>query len=266
MRLLQLSDPHLLADPQGWCRGRQPLPLLRHALAQAHAQLEAAGTPADQLLISGDLCQDESWGGYMRLKEAIDGSPFARLDPPWLLPGNHDHGLRLRSALGRRALLAPRLVESRGWQVLLLDSQLSGSVAGRLGARQLAWIEAVLAGSDLPLLVAVHHPPGPIGDPDFDAIALDDGESLLELLAASGRCRAVLFGHIHQHWAAVRRTDRDSGAALQLWGCPSTLCAFPAVQPCPLDRPQDPGGRLLELLPGGEIRQTLLRWSLPLDP
>ena len=173
MRLLQLSDPHLLADPQGWCRGRQPLPLLRHALAQAHAQLEAAGTPADQLLISGDLCQDESWGGYMRLKEAIDGSPFARLDPPWLLPGNHDHGLRLRSALGRRALLAPRLVESRGWQVLLLDSQLSGSVAGRLGARQLAWIEAVLAGSDLPLLVAVHHPPLPIGDPGFDAKLAD---------------------------------------------------------------------------------------------
>lgn len=266
MRLLQLSDPHLLADPHGVCRGRQPLPLLRHALEQAHAQLMAAGTPPDQLLITGDLCQDESWGGYVRLAEAIAASPFADHGLPWLLSGNHDQPMRLRAALGRRALLAPRLIETGGWQVLLLDSHLSGSVAGRLGSRQLAWIEAVLAESSLPLLVALHHPPCLIGDPGFDAIALEDGASLLALLGSNRRCRGVLFGHIHQHWQAIQGADQAAAGGLRLWGCPSTLCAFPAVQPCPLGRPQDPGGRLLELLPGGEIRQTLLRWSLPRDP
>ena len=39
MRLLQLSDPHLVADPAGFCRGRQPLPQLRHALAAAHHEV-----------------------------------------------------------------------------------------------------------------------------------------------------------------------------------------------------------------------------------
>jgi len=263
MRLLQLSDPHLLGDPRGECRGRLPLPLLRHALHQAHALLEQAGTPADRLLISGDLCQDESWGGYVRLAEAIAASPFADLEPPWLLPGNHDYPGLLRAALGRRALVAPQLVELDGWQVLLLDSHLSGSVAGRLGPRQLAWIEAVLTGSSLPLLVALHHPPGPIGDSLLDGIALEDGALLLAQLVAHDRCRALVFGHIHQHWSGVHRA---AGRELPLLGCPSTLCPFPAVQPCPLDRPQEPGGRFLELLPDGEIRQTLLRWSLPQAP
>ncbi|MEI8251099.1 MAG: metallophosphoesterase [Synechococcus sp. ELA057] len=260
MRLLQLSDPHLLADPQGLCRGRQPYRLLEQALRQAHDQLQAAGTPADRLLISGDLCQDESWGGYRRLEELLAASPFADLPPPWLLCGNHDHPLLLRAALGRQALVAPRTIETDGWQVLLLDSHRSGAVSGRLGTRQLAWISAVLAGSSLPLLVALHHPPGPIGDALLDGIALEDGGPLLDLLAASDRCRAVVFGHIHQHWSGCHRSG---GRELPLLGCPSTLCPFPAVQPCPLGRPQDPGGRLLELLPGGEIRQSLLRWSLP---
>jgi Icc protein len=52
MRLLQLSDPHLLADPQMLYRGRRPLQHLRQALAVARAM----PVLPDLLLISGDLC------------------------------------------------------------------------------------------------------------------------------------------------------------------------------------------------------------------
>jgi Icc protein len=67
----------------------------------------------------------------------------------------------------------------------------------------------------------------------------------------------VVFGHIHQHWQG----QLPGRADVPLLGCPSTLCSFAAVQPCPLGRPEDPGGRLVELLAGGGIRQRLLRWS-----
>ena len=91
--------------------------MLELALQQAWQQLEAAGERPDQLLITGDLCQDESWGGYGRLRELLAASPFADLPSPWLLSGNHDHSLRLRAALGRRAVIAPTEIHCAGWQV-----------------------------------------------------------------------------------------------------------------------------------------------------
>jgi Icc protein len=264
MRILQLSDPHLLADPNGLCRGRPSLALLKHALAATLAQLAQDGTPPDRLLLSGDLCHDESWGGYARLRDLLAHDPS--LPAAALLPGNHEHLLRLRAALGRQAVLAPaRLPLGQGpgsWRLLLLDSHCPGRVGGRLGASQLAWLDRELlqAGDDGAwVLLAVHHPPGPIGDALLDTIALEDGDALLTLLAERPAARGLVFGHVHQHWQGWL----PGPAARPLLGCPSTLCPFPPVQPCPLGRPNDPGGRLLELEASGEIRHRLLRWDLP---
>ena len=58
MRILQLSDPHLVTADQGLVRGRPALAHFERAL-----QLGGALNP----VVTGDLCQDESWGGYARL-------------------------------------------------------------------------------------------------------------------------------------------------------------------------------------------------------
>ncbi len=264
LRILQLSDPHLLADPAGLCRGRPSLALFRHALTAALDQLARDGTPPDRLLLSGDLCHDETWGGYARLRELLAADPT--LPPVALLPGNHDHGMRLRAALGRQVTLAPATVSlGRGaasWRLLLLDSHCPGRVDGRLETVQLAWLERELAQAEAEgtwVLLAVHHPPGPIGDALLDTIDLQDGDALLALLAERPVVRGLVFGHVHQHWQGWL----PGPAGRPLLGCPSTLCSFPAVQPCPQGRPDDPGGLLLELGTAGEIRHRLLRWELP---
>ena len=250
MRLLQLSDPHLLADPEGHFRGRQPWACLERALQQA----SRLAPQSDLLLISGDLCQDESWAGYARLRDRLAAWPT----PVALLAGNHDHPLRLRAALGRQAVLAPAALVIAGVRLLLLSSHRAACVEGWLGERQLAWLADQLAGpSSLPLVVAVHHPPVAIGDPTFDAIGLRDGSALLALLAPQPRLQAVLFGHVHQHWHGTLPGRPE----VPLLGCPSTLCGFGPVQPCPLGRPDDPGGRWLELPPAGGLHHTLLRWK-----
>ncbi len=250
MRVLQLSDPHLLADGQGRYRGRCPLAQLRHGLRQALAQV--GGAP-DLLLISGDLCQDESLGGYVRLRELL--APLAL--PVALLSGNHDHPALLRAALGRRALLGPAVLPLGAWRLVLLESHRPGRVEGWLGEGQLRWLRQELAAAGGPVLVAVHHPPQPIGDPLFDAIALADGAALLAALAAAPAVAMVVCGHVHQHWQGALPGRPE----VPVLSCPSTLCAFPAVQRCPLGRPHDPGARLLELGPTGRWRQRLLRWS-----
>ena len=86
MRILHLSDPHLVAADQGLVRGRPALAHFERAL-----QLGGALNP-DLVLVTGDLCQDESWGGYVRLRRAL--SQHVRCSVA-LLPGNHEHPLLL---------------------------------------------------------------------------------------------------------------------------------------------------------------------------
>ena len=255
LRLLQLSDPHLLRQGQGRYRGRTPLAQLRHGLEQALAQLSA---PPDLLLISGDLCQDESWGGYVQLRNLLTalGLPLA------LLPGNHDHPVLLQAALGRHAALAPTSLRLGPWRLLLLSSHRCGDGGGWLGAGQRTWLRQCLHHDLSPTLVAVHHPPLPIGDPGFDAIGLRDGPELAAILQETSSAAFLLCGHVHQHWQGLLGAE----PGLPVLACPSTLCAFEAVQSCPLGRGQDPGGRLLELHPDGRWSQRLLRWSPWLEP
>ena len=92
MRILQLSDPHLVAADQGLVRGRPSLANFEEALRCGVA------TNPDLVLVTGDLCQDESWGGYVRLRRAL--TKYVRC-PVALLPGNHDHPLLLDAVLGR---------------------------------------------------------------------------------------------------------------------------------------------------------------------
>ncbi|MBM5797074.1 MAG: 3',5'-cyclic-nucleotide phosphodiesterase [Cyanobacteria bacterium K_Offshore_0m_m2_072] len=255
MRLLQISDPHLLADPEGLCRGRRPLQQLRHGLQQL---LASGPGPVDLLLLSGDLCHDESWLGYCQLRDLLLqlGLPMA------LLPGNHDHPQLLRAALGRHGAVAPALVRCGALDLVVLDSHRAGCEGGELGAAQLRWLQALLAERDgRPLVVALHHPPLAIGDPFFDGIGLIDGPALLELLRPVAALKAVLFGHIHQHWQGLLPGRGPALFPVLALGCPSTLRSVAAVQPCPLGRADDPGARLLTITPDGGLQQQLLRWS-----
>ena len=255
-RILQFSDPHLLADPHGFCRGRPPRQALVEGLTQALQQLDQI---PDLLLISGDLCQDESWGGYGRLREVLEELELLDRLPLALIPGNHDHPQLLRAAFGRHCTLAPGLLPLGDWQLLLLNTHRSGTVAGWISPTQRQWMLQQLTALSPPTLVALHHPPVPIGSAELDPIALSQPDPVLEPLLRCSAVRGVVFGHIHQHWfGALPRPQ--GGTPLPLWGCPSSLVAFAAVQPCPLGQADWPGARLLELGDQGEINTTLLRW------
>ena len=251
MRILQISDCHLVARADGMVRGRPALPLLEHALA-----IGASHDP-DLVLITGDLCQDESWSGYVRLKQALSTQLHC---PVAVLPGNHDHPILLDAVLGRTVATAPADLLVNGVRLVLLNSHCCGSSAGLLGSMQLAWLQERLADpirQNHPLVVALHHPPVLIGHPVLDAMPLIDHGQLRSLLIPHSGLRAVVFGHIHQHWQGRWQERPD----VPLLGCPSTLRSFEHVQPCPLNRADDPGGRLLERMPSGALNHQLLRWT-----
>ena len=260
-RLIQLSDPHLLAQANGRVRGQSALPLFRKALDQAFRE------EPDLLLVSGDCCHDETWCGYVRLRDALDDAiqtNSAGAVRFGLLAGNHDHPQKLRAVLGRRWVVAPGIVEAGPWRLLVLSSHRAGGCAGQIGGAQLSWLTSQLKEAQTLgkfVVVALHHPPVPIGDPAMDSIGLLDGKQLMEKLKTYVAVKAVLFGHIHQHWHGVPSLRSD----LSLLGCPSTLASFDPVQPCPLGRASHPGGRVLDLMGDGSVRERLLRWSAEQD-
>ncbi|MFW6732105.1 MAG: metallophosphoesterase [Synechococcus sp.] len=240
--LLQLSDLHLLADPDALYRGIRP----GDALATALHNGAAAASGASLLLLTGDLVQDESWQGYARLRDLLEPLAVAVA----LLPGNHDRPSFLRGCLGRRGTIAPALVPFGDWWLLLLDSHCSGRIEGWVSPGQRRWASAALRQVRGPVLLAMHHPPED----------QHDGGGLLDGLATAGDLRLVCYGHVHRH-------EQRQRGAVTLLACPSTASQFSPRQPCPLGRPDDPGGRLLQLGPGDRWQQQLLRWSSrPTEP
>lgn len=253
-RVVQLSDPHLVGPLAGRVRTKP-------ALAHWDAALDhAIALQPDLLLITGDCCQDESWNGYARLRDSLRRLP--QTTQVAVAPGNHDHPGRLRCCLGARVTVAPAIVRMASWDVILLSSHWSGHTGGRIGSQQRRWLRdwAIKAPTtERPLLLALHHPPIAVGQQDWDAIGLEDRNALIVELQQLTQLKGVVFGHLHQHWHGTLpgRTD------VRLLGCPSTLCAFPAIQPCPQGRCHHPGGRLMELNASGDLAETLVRWVGP---
>ncbi|MFB4203678.1 metallophosphoesterase [Arhodomonas sp. KWT2] len=235
LRVLQVSDTHLYADPAADLAG---VPTSGSARAVLDAAL--AGEAPDLIVATGDLVHDGSAAGYERLRGWLADSGV----PALVIPGNHDDPVAMARCFAEAPVTWRESVSIGGWQVIALDSHVPGEPWGRLGAAQLERLDGHLAAAATPVLVAVHHPPVAVGARWLDGIALADGEALLARLGACGRPAVVIWGHIHQAFEGWY-------GGVRLLGAPSTCIQFaPLSGEFALDiRP--PGWRELTLHPGG---------------
>ncbi|MDX1498107.1 MAG: metallophosphoesterase, partial [Salinisphaeraceae bacterium] len=206
--LVQISDPHLYADPDTEYRGWNT----DQALDALLAFLNSENQPIDALLLSGDLAQDELAATYTRLNEKL--KTFTA--PIFALPGNHDNPPAIREILKAQYLGEAQL---GCWRLLLLNSHQPGITNGFLDDAELARAQAFVNSLDGPGLIAVHHQPLPIGSPWMDSIGLDNGEKLIRIVEAHHQVQGILFGHVHQ---AVDTQQRG----IRLLGCPSSWRQF----------------------------------------
>ncbi|MBP6583831.1 MAG: 3',5'-cyclic-AMP phosphodiesterase [Chromatiaceae bacterium] len=251
-RLLQISDPHLFADPEGDLLGQRTRLTLEGVLNLAQANF---GAP-DQVLLTGDLAQDASPAAYRYLADRCGW--LGR--PCHALPGNHDDPKEMARSLGAGPVDVPHQIDCGSWRLILLDSTLAGKDAGHLATGSLRRLASALAARpQAPTLVVLHHPPVPVGSPWLDGIGLDNPEDLFAILDHQPQVRGLVFGHIHQTFSAER-----NGVALL--GAPSTCIQFlPGSQDFALD-PATPGFRWLELHPDGGIDTGIERIAAYPDP
>jgi 3',5'-cyclic-AMP phosphodiesterase len=238
VRLVQFTDPHLYADEGGQLRGVATFPALLRTLAHARAH----DWPVDAILVTGDLVQDDP-AGYANFRRAFEtlGKPV------YCLPGNHDEPVAMSRELAQAPFVVGGRVDLGAWRVILLDSSVPGSAEGRLGAESLAQLdEALASAAGRHALVCLHHHPVPMSSRWLDRVGLANADEFFRVLDAHRNVRAVLCGHVHQSFDALRRNVR-------LLATPSTCAQFlPHSDEFAVD-PRPPAYRTLTLRSDGTL-------------
>jgi 3',5'-cyclic AMP phosphodiesterase CpdA len=196
MLIAQISDLHFL--PKGTLAfGRVDV---AGCLERAIDHLNALASRPDAVLITGDLTNDGDAAVWAELMAVL-----GRLEAPiYPLPGNHDDRELMRAAFAPLGLFPNEgslrfAVDLGPVRLVGLDSLIAGAPGGRLGAEQLAWLDATLGEvPDRPTLVALHPPPFASGIDHMDAMMLEDGAALAAVIGRHPQVARVLCGHVHR--------------------------------------------------------------------
>jgi 3',5'-cyclic AMP phosphodiesterase CpdA len=190
--LAQISDLHLDGSERASTRAADTVAYLKH-LPQ----------PVDALLITGDIADTAAPAEYDEARSLLADFPA----PVLWAPGNHDARPEYRKALlGLPPSQSPinSLHVVKGVAVLMCDSTVPGSDDGLLDDETTAWIDETLDGlSDIPAMLAFHHPPAAMHHPLPDAYRLQREDELARLLAAHSNVKALITGHAHTAAAAT---------------------------------------------------------------
>jgi 3',5'-cyclic-AMP phosphodiesterase len=212
VRFVHIADTHVAARPEFESYGHATLASLE-ALVDA---INALRFPIDFVLHTGDLVEDRSEAAYRLARRAL-----SRLQLPiFYVAGNHDDADVLQSVMLDRTPVGRRFdygMTVGGVRVAVLDSRGPNDPSGTLTDQQLSELRTLCARDDGPMVIAIHHPPLPIGslwlDNGWEApgggtpnMLLDRGPEFLDAIApARDRIRGVFFGHIHRACQVAHR-------------------------------------------------------------
>lgn len=245
----QITDTHLFADRHQDMKGCVTAQTLQAVLDR----LNLVQPKPDLLLLTGDLSQDETWASYAALRDRI--TPLGI--PAYWIPGNHDIPAVMQQVLVSDLISPEKSWQRAGWNCILLNSAQPHRVEGELSSETLDWLEQQLQQSSLPTLIALHHPPLPIGVAWMDQIGLHQPQRLLETIDRHPQVKLVIFGHIHQESVQERN-------GVRYLGTPSTCVQFAPQDEFTIDdRP--PGFRLLYLHADGSFSTQVERVALSSD-
>jgi 3',5'-cyclic AMP phosphodiesterase CpdA len=205
-----LTDLHF--GPRAMFRGKlRKMSDLAPALAAAFVRRMNEHVRPDLVLVLGDLVEDESLEkDQERYAECL--RVLAGLEAPVRhVAGNHDTihmtEAMLRRAWGRRGPLHYSF-DHGGVHVVVLHTRERRDLDVTVGSEQIAWLRADLEATSLPVVVAMHHAAAEQdlrGNRWFEhaphVALVKERAELRRALAASGRVRVVLNGHLH--WSHV---------------------------------------------------------------
>jgi Icc protein len=244
MKILQLTDLHLFADPTMRLKS---VPT-RETLSEVLAYIDAHERDIDHIVITGDLTHDEQVETYEGLR-AMLGQKCACCQ---IIPGNHDDRALIRQVFPDLVCEGPGpltfSLPGGGWQLIGLDSHVPGLLSGCIDASQLEWLRRELEKHrQQPTALFMHHPPVSVGVTWLDSIGLDEPEGFCRLVETSPQVKLIVAGHVHHVFEG-----RLAQAAV--YTTPSTGVQFLPAFDEPVYEALPPGYRIIEF--NGDAFQT----------
>ncbi len=242
IRIAQISDTHLGQDTSYKLLGMDT----DFSLSEVLKLCASSASPADLILLSGDISNNGYQEAYRRLYELLE----QRDNVVWL-PGNHDSVELMKSVCFER-WYRPR-VAIGNWQIVSLDSSVPGSSRGTLADAQIEFLEETLQlHPDLYTLIALHHHVLPVGSTWLDEQLLSNQQRLFEVISAYPQVRAITSGHVHQSTDTLKD-------GVRVLTSPSTCIQFAPNSREFVVSEEAPGLRWLELYPDGAIETSVER-------
>jgi 3',5'-cyclic-AMP phosphodiesterase len=192
LKFVVMSDLHLLPE------GELSLTLDTGArLEQAIDTVIARYGDADFCVLAGDLADLGQPAAYERLRAVLASLPI----PVHITLGNHDDRAAFLSVFGPDFAAATgkidKVVDVKGYRVILLDSSEPGRVDGVLEPVQIDWLRARLAEAlDRPVIVVIHHNANALHI-HSDTIRMLEPDAFIQALKTHPDIRQVIAGHVH---------------------------------------------------------------------
>ena len=242
MTLVQVTDTHLTGDSDGTLLGMNTERSARQVIDAALASQQP-----DCVLVTGDIAADGQAAAY----EQLNGFFNYRVPTLWL-PGNHDD---VRAQKGAYRDHLKRRIVGRHWDVLMLETQVTGKVGGYFFSAELEALQRAVADAaagDKSLLIATHHPLRALQSTWLDEQAVSNASAALTIMQALSDRVVVVSGHVHQESDAVVQ-------GVRMLTTPSTCIQFaPQSHDFALDDKQ-PSYRRIVLQPNGQIETQVIR-------
>lgn len=200
LKFIVMSDLHLVPE------GELSLTLDTGArLERAVETVIARYGDADFCILAGDLADLGEAEAYRRLKAIIGRLPI----PVHITLGNHDDRPAFLTVFGPEFAngtgKVDKVIDHKGYRVILLDSSEPGRVDGVLEPAQIDWLEARLGeAADRPVIVVLHHNANALHIESDDIRILDEGP-FLDALKTHNDIRQVIAGHVHLTSTATYR-------------------------------------------------------------
>ena len=190
MKVLQISDTHIYEDPDKELGGIHTRDSLSAVMQAATHQYDF-----DLTVLTGDLSMDGSMASYQWLKMKLDSLKH----PYYVLPGNHDNLMHLRTVFDLPTNPYPSLIKHQHWKILLLNTLNKGFVHGSLDDEELERLERYLLDDQTrKTAIFMHHPAVKVGCNWLDKINLKGGRDRFIKIVNRFNVEVVVAGHVHQ--------------------------------------------------------------------
>ena len=214
----------------------------------------------DLIIVTGDLVNRVKSTIYDHIFEVLQATqiPFA------CIAGNHDvtdeNGMDLpffqRELVAQpadRRLLNRHVIESDHWQLLFIDSSITGKVEGEIRSIDIEWLRQQLTVCPKPALIALHHHIIPVDSAWIDTHMAQNTESFWQNMTPFAHLQVIISGHTHQEQVRYRQ-------GVTVYSTPSTCYQFkPYAHEFAYDESGLPGYRWLQLANNGEVASWVER-------